>query len=132
MDRLPDRVADEQEQQQTLNERIENWVKVVADRRWYSATCGSAEGRYRPEGLTAAEDKIRRQPRLPLDVLDGWEVERAWRSIEHLPYRLFLAYHYHRKLPVRVICRRLGIHYRRFDETLRKARASLRNLLERA
>jgi DNA-directed RNA polymerase specialized sigma24 family protein len=128
VDRLPDHIA-AQEAAQRFAQRLENWVLVAASRRWQSSTSGSAEGRYVPEKLTAAEDQIRRQPRIPLDVLDGWEVERAWRSIEHLPYRLCLAYHYHRKFSPGKICRLLRIHYRRFDETLRKARGALRNLL---
>lgn len=120
-----------QELRQKFSQRIGNWIRVARDRGWESWHCASAEGRYRAPPAIEAEDEQRRQPHWPADVLDAWQLEDAWRAIDHETYRLFLAYHYHKRLKPRRICSLLRIHHTRFDETLRKARATLRNVAER-
>jgi len=128
-----------QEQRQKFSQRIGNWIRVARERRWQSAEqavwndvrCHSVEHRFEADRLSEEEEHERRRPSWPPDVLDAWEIEDAWRAIEHMPYRMFLAYHYHKRLKPRRICSLLKIDHTRFDETLRKARATLRNMVER-
>jgi len=63
-----------------LDYRLREWGRWARQRHWMSA-CRSIEGRYRPE----AGDVWERDPRpLPVDALDAWRVECAWRT--GLPY----------------------------------------------
>jgi hypothetical protein len=63
-----------------LDYRLREWGRWARQRHWMSA-CRSIEGRYRP----GAGDVWERDPRpLPVDALDAWRVECAWRT--GLPY----------------------------------------------
>jgi hypothetical protein len=63
-----------------LDYRLREWGRWARQRHWMSA-CRSIEGRYRPE----AGEVWERDPKpLPVDALDAWRVECAWRT--GLPY----------------------------------------------
>ena len=63
-----------------LDYRLREWGRWARQRHWMSA-CRSVEGRYRPE----AGEVWERDPKpLPVDALDAWRVECAWRT--GLPY----------------------------------------------
>ena len=63
-----------------LDYRLREWGRWARQRHWMSA-CRSIEGRYRPE---AGEVWERDAKPLPVDALDAWRVECAWRT--GLPY----------------------------------------------
>lgn len=119
-----------EELQQKLSYRIENWVRVARDRKWESARCSSIESRYIPPASKKDEE---REPKWTPDILDAWQLEDAWRSIDYDQHRMILVYVYHRGWKEGRVCRELPKRIRqyKFDETLRKARAALRNILER-
>jgi hypothetical protein len=63
-----------------LDYRLREWGRWARQRHWMSA-CRSIEGRYRPE----AGEVWEREPKpLPVNALDAWRVECAWRT--GLPY----------------------------------------------
>jgi len=63
-----------------LDYRLREWGRWARQRHWMSA-CRSVEGRYRPE----AGEVWEREPKpLPVNALDAWRVECAWRT--GLPY----------------------------------------------
>ena len=65
-----------------LDYRLREWGRWARQRHWISASSTrSIEGRYRPE----AGEVWERDPKpLPVDALDAWKVECAWRT--SLPY----------------------------------------------
>lgn len=142
----PALAAERNEAQQQFDDRIANWVRVAATRRWQSAEqqlwdaarCSSLESRYigqRDETAALSEEdekesKERQGNRVgwPLEVLDAWVVEDAWR---YMPgrHRIVLALVYHRRATVGQICVTLPVSRNDFPDLLRKARAMLRNRL---
>lgn len=143
----PSLVVERTQEQQTFEDRIFNWRRVARDRLWKSATCWSAEGRYvAPDDDVAALPKQdaeeARQRDLnanpwPKDpdiarrlIADAWLLETTWRFLPDLARKtLALVYHKPLSWSIKRITVQLGVRRDQYDDTLRKARAMLRNRL---
>lgn len=71
-----------------LQNRLANWTRWATGRRWFSATCWSVEGRFRPEAGNVWEEAVHCPQ--PLDILDAWAVECTWRTALPLRERAIL------------------------------------------
>lgn len=71
--------------------RLVNWARWSRSGKGGPATCFSAEGRYRPERLTEAEEAERRNALPPIDSKDALLVLRAITPANGFPRRFYLA-----------------------------------------
>lgn len=122
-----------------LDYRLREWGRWARQRHWMSA-CRSIEGRYRPE----AGEVWERDPKpLPVDALDAWRVECAWRT--GLPYleRMILRAYFvvgprgslgsqGWKSHVNAICRKYGIRRADWSRMVVRATNMLGNQLTSA
>lgn len=113
-------------------DRLHNWVRA---HQWYRARgrAFSLEGRYRPPRGVEVEYETGDPPPkapIPIDILDAWDVELAWRRCSAVS-RWTLKAHYHDKMePVKAcnLLRRLaGLYLRphQWREYLRAGRYEL-------
>jgi hypothetical protein len=70
--------------------RLVNWARWARSGRGGAQSCYSAEGRYRPEGLTEEVAEERRSA-IPIDIRDALAVWEAIRPDNGFPRRLYLA-----------------------------------------
>ena len=70
--------------------RLVNWARWARSGRGGAHTCYSAEGRYRPEGLTE-EGAEERRAAIPIDIRDAIAVWEAIRPDTGFPKRFYLA-----------------------------------------
>jgi hypothetical protein len=75
---------------QDTHDRLLNWARWSRSGKGGPATCFSAEGRYRPERLTEAEEAERRSAS-PIDARDALLVLRAITPANGFPVRFYLA-----------------------------------------
>jgi hypothetical protein len=76
---------------ENLEERLENWSRVVRSPRFQSGECAAWAKLY--VALRDAE-KMRDVPAMTKDERDGWLVEKAWAALPNHTYKLSLKYHY--------------------------------------
>ncbi|AOK32169.1 hypothetical protein WS67_21400 [Burkholderia singularis] len=111
-----------------LDDRLENWAKAQRFGASGGSRVGSAEGRYRPEGM-----RSRSADSVVIDEKDADEVERAWRKL--LPFdREVLRMHYILRMDPRVICRKLRIPHRpasTFDMALAHGKTEIGKALQK-
>jgi len=88
-----------------LDQEIENWVRTVRVGKTRHQ-CGSLEGQYRPAAGNV--ELLEEAPKglAPLRILDGWKVERAWRTVEPFGYKRLLSLHYVRNIPLDIAVRK--------------------------
>lgn len=142
----PALVIERNEEHANFAERLQNWVRVAATRRWQSAEqqlwdasrCSSLESHYighrdetaalSAEDEQEAKERAAQRAQWTADILDAWRVEDAWR---YLPgrHRIVLALVYHRKATMGQICVALPVSRADYPELMRKARSMLRNRL---
>ena len=122
--------------------RLANWRRVVREQRREGATAGccSAWARaYIQQRLMAEREQALRdvdigavRPHVPLDILDGWLVEAAWRTLGDYNEREALRCAHVLQLPDERIRRRLcGVRGRHVSLLLAKAERNLSRLLIR-
>lgn len=76
---------------QTIDERLENWGKVVRSPRFQSGECAAWAKLYvaiRDSGKTLDT------PAMTKDEADGWLVERAWAMLPNHVFKWVLKYHW--------------------------------------
>lgn len=80
----------------TLDDRLENWGKVVRSSKFQKGSCAMWARWYAVLRGPIPDDEDRSAPPRLLTVgeLDGWEVERAWRTIPSVTAKWLLKYHY--------------------------------------
>lgn len=100
-----------------IEDRLNNWGRVVRDPRWQPQCCASWA-----RVATALRDAAERQaeiPLLPRDIEDGWRVERAWQRIQDPLAKRLLQYHYVHRMEAEMVCRVLVRKYGAAPNTLR-------------
>jgi uncharacterized membrane-anchored protein len=108
-----------------LDDEIENWRRVVRTGR-VCHRCGSLEGQYRKTGLEVLLDgEPLPPPSAPLNVLRGWQVELAWRSLPAVSTRLLVSWHYIRNRSIQEAARKARVEQRKAWEELNHARMEL-------
>jgi hypothetical protein len=120
-----------------LEHRLFEWKRWAKARGWSSSGCRSAENRYRPE----AGDVFEQEPRgLPINALDAWRIECAWRTGLPLKERLLLRAYFITapvgslggwERHVRTTCRELAIPRHEFPSRVTSAIRMLENRLVR-
>ena len=108
--------------------RLENWRRWAKKKTWGSMSAKSLESRYRSPIWYSEDVNFQR---FTTEEKDAWEVERAWFSLPQNPvdYRGCVKYAWIWGEPYRATCRRLKIHWGKYDEVLGRALSMLRNRL---
>lgn len=76
----------------TLEERLDNWGRVVRSPRYQTGVCALWAKWYVALRVARGEDEP--NVRIPVEDRDGWEIERAWSGMPaHVP-KWLLKYHY--------------------------------------
>lgn len=113
-----------------LEARIENWRRTVLASP-HAQHCASAEYRYRaPAGHLDLQNEQAPQSMPPLDFLDGWLLEEAWRAIDSRRQRGLLRDIYVYRCTPESASRNAGIRLYLFDEELWRARLALARALD--
>lgn len=86
-----------------IEQRLDNWGRVVRDPRTQPQCCASWAKL--ATALRDAEKGIVAEPSMPRDVHDGWLVERAWQKINDPIAKRLLQYYYVHQFPPEIVCR---------------------------
>jgi len=100
-----------------IEQRLENWARVVRDPRSQPQCCASWAKL--ATALRDAEKGIVTEPAIPRDVADGWLVERAWQRISDPIAKRLLQYYYVHQFPPEIVCRILVRKYGASHHTLK-------------
>lgn len=112
--------------------RLENWRRWAKRRSWTSADmqarARSLETRYRSPIWYTEDVNFQRWV---TEEKAAWEVEQAWYSLPASPvdYRACVKYSVIWGEPYKATCRRLGIHWKQYDQVLGRGLDMLRNRL---
>lgn len=101
----------------TIEERLENWGRVVRDPRWQPQHCASWAKL--ATALALRDDTGAPQQIILRDVADGWLVERAWQAINDPLAKRLLQFHYVNRLSAELVCRVLVRKYGASPNTLK-------------
>jgi hypothetical protein len=118
---------------------LQNWARWCRSGHGGPGQCLSAEGRYRRVRIpgdtpTGWGDYLVTAPEAyegPIDILGALEVERVMRFLP-AKHKTALQLHYIYRLPPRMICRRLGLGYRKLEAFLIVAALMVQNRLTSA
>lgn len=112
-----------------LDSEIENWARLVRVGR-IRHNCGSVEGGFRaPAAENLLTNETSDPPRPPLRVLDGWMVERAWRSLPEFRVRMLVAVHYIRNRALHEAARKAKVPHHQAEFLLNQARLAMKRRL---